>query len=370
MEAEKILCIADLEAAASKILPASTRDFFNSGATNQVTVRENSTAYSKYRILPLVLRNVSKVNTQINLFNRDITFPLCVSPAGLQGMAHPDGELATSRACANMGINMGISSYANHSVEQITSGGTEIGPVHHVMQLYSMTDREKEARIVRRAEASGCKAIFLTADSPVLGVRYNEWRNGFLPPPGLGYPMVEKTSEQIQKESHDDGFSSFNSNSHSWAREIPWLRSITNMEIWIKGVLTPEDVETAIEYGCDGVIISNHGGRQLDETPATIDALPACAKAARGRIRIHIDGGIRSGTDIFKALALGAECCWVGRPMLWGLAYNGQKGVELMLEILYNEFKRCMQLAGCKSVSEISSSSLAIVRSDGPLARL
>lgn len=235
-------------------------------------------------------------------------------------MAHPDGELATSRACASMGVNMGISSYANHSVEQITSVGAEIRPIHHVMQLYSMIDREKEARIVRRAEASGCKAIFLTADSPVLGVRYNEWRNGFQPPPGLGYPMIEKTSEQIQQESHDDGFSSFNSDSHSWAREIPWLRSITKMEIWIKGVLTPEDVETAIEYGCDGVIISNHGGRQLDETPATIDALPACAKAARGRIRIHIDGGIRSGTDIFKALALGAECCWVGRPMLWGLA--------------------------------------------------
>lgn len=295
-------------------------DFFNSGATNQVTVRENSSSYQKYRILPRVLKDVSQVSTKISLFNRDISFPLCVSPAGLQAMAHPDGELATSRACAKAGINMGVSSYANHSVEQITTAGKEIGPIHHVMQLYTMADREKEARIVHRAEAAGCKAIFLTADSPVLGVRYNEWRTGFLPSPGLDNPMIEKTSEQIQQQSHDDGFSSFNSASHSWAREIPWLRSITNMEIWIKGVLTPEDVETAIEYGCDGVVISNHGGRQLDETPATIDVLPACAKAARGRIRIHIDGGIRSGSDIFKALALGAECCWVGRPMLWGLA--------------------------------------------------
>ncbi|KAJ5242785.1 oxidoreductase [Penicillium citrinum] len=294
--------------------------FFNSGATNQVTVRENSSSYQKYRILPRVLKDVSQVSTKISLFNRDISFPLCVSPAGLQAMAHPDGELATSRACAKAGINMGVSSYANHSVEQITTAGKEIGPIHHVMQLYTMADREKEARIVHRAEAAGCKAIFLTADSPVLGVRYNEWRTGFLPSPGLDNPMIEKTSEQIQQQSHDDGFSSFNSASHSWAREIPWLRSITNMEIWIKGVLTPEDVETAIEYGCDGVVISNHGGRQLDETPATIDVLPACAKAARGRIRIHIDGGIRSGSDIFKALALGAECCWVGRPMLWGLA--------------------------------------------------
>ena len=235
-------------------------------------------------------------------------------------MAHPDGELATSRACAKMGVHMGVSSYANYTVEQIVEASKEVGPINHAMQLYIMNDKSKQERIVRRAEAAGCKAIFLTADSPVLGVRYNEWRNGFKPPPGLGYPMYERSSEWIQGQSHDDGFTASNSDSHSWAVDIPWLRRVSNMEIWIKGVLTPEDVETAIEYGCDGVVISNHGGRQLDETPATLDALPACAKAARGRIRIHVDGGIRSGSDIFKALALGAECCWVGRPVLWGLA--------------------------------------------------
>lgn len=235
-------------------------------------------------------------------------------------MAHPDGELATSRACATMGVHMGVSSYANYPVEQIIDASKEAGHINHAMQLYIMNDKAKQERIVRRAEAAGCKAIFLTADSPVLGVRCNEWRNGFKPPPGLGYPMYERSSEWIQSQSHDDGFTASNSDSHSWAVDIPWLRRVSNMEIWIKGVLTPEDVEMAIEYGCDGVIISNHGGRQLDETPATLDALPACAKAARGRIRIHVDGGIRSGSDIFKALALGAECCWVGRPVLWGLA--------------------------------------------------
>lgn len=297
-------------------------EFFNSGATNQVTVHENSSAYRKYRLLPRVLRDVSRIETKTILFGRDISFPLCISPAGIQAMAHPDGELATSRACATTGVNMGVSSYANHSIEEITNAGLEIGPIHHAMQLYTMVDRGKEERIVRRAEAAGCKAIFLTADSPVLGVRYHEVRNEFKPPAGLGYPMIEKTSLQVQQENHDDGFRGFNLDAHSWAREIPWLRSITKMEIWIKGVLAPEDVETAIEYGCDGVIISNHGGRQLDETPATIDALPACAKAAQGKIKIHIDGGIRSGVDIFKALALGAECCWVGRPALWGLAVS------------------------------------------------
>ncbi|KAI2716642.1 hypothetical protein DTO027I6_2017 [Penicillium roqueforti] len=322
--ANTILSIADLEEAASNSLPVSARDFFNSGATNEVTLHENYAAYRKYRLLPRVLRNVSLVDTGISLFDRDITFPLCVSPTGIQAMAHPEGELATSRACAKMGVNMGISSYANHSVEEITAAGKEVGSIHHVMQLYAMNDKAKQERIIRRAEAAGCKALFLTADSPVLGVRWNEWRNGFMPPVGLGYPMYERTSAEIQQQSHDDGFSSTNSDSHSWATEIPWLRSVTKMEIWIKGILTPEDVETAIEYGCEGIIISNHGGRQLDETPATIDALPACAKVARGRIKIHIDGGIRSGVDIFKALALGAECCWVGRPALWGLAYNAR----------------------------------------------
>ncbi|KAJ5878839.1 hypothetical protein N7455_002304 [Penicillium solitum] len=370
--ANKILSIADLEEAASNLLSVSARDFFNSGATNQVTLHDNYAAYRKYRLLPRVLRDASLVDTGISLFDRDIKFPLCVSPTGLQAMAHPEGELATSRACAKMGVNMGVSSYANHSVEEITVAGKEVGPIHHVMQLYAMNDKAKQERIVRRAEAAGCKAIFLTADSPVLGVRWNEWRNGFIPPVGLGYPMYERTSTEIQQQSHDDGFSSTNSDSHSWATEIPWLRRVTKMEIWIKGVLTPEDVETAIEYGCDGIIISNHGGRQLDETPATIDALPACAKTARGRIKIHIDGGIRSGVDIFKALALGAECCWVGRPALWGLAYDGQQGVELMLRILFDDFKRLFPKSTPSSFSDHSkrdsNNSLHSMQSEkGPL---
>ncbi|KAJ8106140.1 hypothetical protein OPT61_g9738 [Boeremia exigua] len=182
--------------------------------------------------------------------------------------------------------------------------------------------------------------------------------------------MLEKSSEMIRSDTHDAGFVGFNADYHSWAREIPWLRSISKMQIWIKGVLTAEDVLLAREYGCDGVVVSNHGGRQLDGTPATIDALPECVEAAAGQIRVHIDGGIRSGVDIFKALALGAECCWVGRPALWGLAYNGEAGVSTMLDVLYTDFRRCMQLTGCNSVADIGKSALGIARSDGPLARL
>lgn len=281
---------------------------------------ENSSAYNKYRLRPRVLVDVSGLDISTTVFGQRVDFPLGLSPTGLQAMAHPDGELATSRACARRNVPMGVSSFTNHSVEEITEAGKAVGPASHVMQLYTMRDRAKQERIIRRAEAAGCKAIFLTADSPVLGVRYTEVKHDFRTPAGLSFPMIEWDSETIQNQRHDAGFVAFNSDAHSWAREIPWLRSITNMQIWIKGVLTAEDVLLARQYGCDGVVVSNHGGRQLDGTPPTIDVLPECVKAAAGQIPVHIDGGIRTGSDIFKALALGAECCWIGRPTLWGLA--------------------------------------------------
>ncbi|KAH7000481.1 (S)-2-hydroxy-acid oxidase [Ilyonectria destructans] len=365
-----ILNIDDVKRAASAKLPSIAREFYNAGSTNQVTVTENTTAYSKYRLRPRVLVDVSKADMTTTVFGQKIAFPLCVSPAGLQAMAHPDGELATSRACAKRGVHMGVSSFSNHSVEDIRAVGLEAGPIQHAMQLYTMQDREAQLRIIRRAEKVGCTAILLTGDSPVLGVRYNEYRNDFRTPEGLGLPNLERTSESIRAQTHDDGFNAFNSDSHSWAKEIPWLRSVSKMQIWIKGVLTAEDVQLAIQYGCDGVIVSNHGGRQLDETVPTIDALPECVKAARGKIRVHIDGGIRNGTDIFKALALGAECVWIGRPVLWGLAYDGEAGVTKTLDILYEEFKRCMLLCGCSTVADITPAALGIVRKDGPLARL
>jgi (S)-2-hydroxy-acid oxidase len=296
--------------------------FYDSGATDQVTVKENSSAYLKYRLRPRVLVDVSQVDTSTQLFGRKIKFPLGISPAGLQAMAHPDGELATVRAAAKSGLAMAVSSFSNYSVEDIRAAGSKVGPIDHAMQLYTMKNREAELQIIRRAEAMGHKAIFLTADSPVLGVRYTEVRNDFRTPDGLDFPMLGWSSELIRSRTHDNSFTDFNSDSHNWAAEIPWLRSVTKMEIWIKGVLTAEDVLLARQYGCDGVLVSNHGGRQLDGTPATIDALPECVAAADGKIRVHIDGGVRSGSDIFKALALGAEMVWIGRPAIWGLAVS------------------------------------------------
>lgn len=306
-------------------------EFYNSGSTDQVTIHENSTAFLKYRLRPRVLVDVSRVDTSTTLFGRSISFPLSVSPAGLQAMAHPEGELATSRACARKGVNMAISSYSNYSIEDVRSAAAEIGSIDHAIQMYTMRDREVQQRIIRKAEAAGCKAIILTADSPVLGVRYNEWKNDFRTPEGLEFPIIEWTSQKVRSQTHDSGFVAFNDDSHSWARDIPWLRARTNMQIWIKGVLTAEDTELAVEHGCDGVVVSNHGGRQLDGVMATLDALPECVEAANGQIGVHVDGGFRSGTDIFKALALGAECCWVGRPAIWGLAVSDTLALSFLL---------------------------------------
>ncbi|KAK2590906.1 hypothetical protein QQS21_011404 [Conoideocrella luteorostrata] len=374
---ELILNVNDVKAAAARKLAVTAREFYDAGSGDQVTVAENSTAYSKYRLRPRVLVDVSQTDTSVSVFGQKIAFPLCVSPAGIQAMAHPDGELATSRACAKRGIHMGVSSFSNHAVEEVRAAGREAGPpppvaapLQHAMQLYTMQDRSAQLRIIQRAERAGCAAVLLTADSPVLGVRYSEVRNDFRTPEGLALPMLERTSEAIRAQTHDGGFTSFNSSSHSWAREIPWLRSVTSMQIWIKGVLTAEDVQLAVHYGCDGVIVSNHGGRQLDQTPATIDVLRECVDAANGKIDVHIDGGIRSGTDIFKALALGAKCVWIGRPIIWGLAYDGEAGATKTLDILYTEFKHCMQLCGCKSVADITPSCLGVISKDGPLARL
>ena len=308
------------------------------------------------------------MTTSTTCLGRDIKFPLSISPAGIQAMAHLDGELATSRACCKMGINMAISSFANYTVEDIVAAGGS--NVTYSMQLYMMKDRALQERIIRRAEAAGCKAIFLTADSPVLGVRFNEWRNDFRTPEGLEFPLLELTTEKIRQQTHDSGFVAFNDDSHNWERDIPWLRSKTKMQIWIKGVLTAEDTELAIKHGCDGIIVSNHSGRQLDGVPATIDALVECVDAARGRIPVHVDGGFRKGTDIFIALALGAQCVWVGRPAIWGLAYKGQDGVETMVEVLYEDFRRCMALCGCKSTDEIGRSCLSRMGVDGLLRRM
>lgn len=316
-----IVNMDELRDAGTAKLPQSVSDFFNSGSEWMETLNANRSAFAKYKLRSRVLVDVSKPDTSTQVFGGRVSVPLCISPVGLQAMAHPDGELATSRACAKAGINMGISSWANYDFDKIMAEGEGQG-VRYALQMYTMRDKDLQEKIIRRAEARGVKAILLTADSPVLGVRWNEYKGDFRKVKGIDMPIIGITEEMWHSGTHDETFTKFNDDSHSWARDIPYLRSLTKMEIWVKGVMTGDDTLEAIKHGVDGIIVSNHGGRQLDGVPGTLDALVECVSAGQGRIKIHVDGGFRSGSDIFKALCLGADCCWVGRPAIWGLAVS------------------------------------------------
>ncbi|TDZ26818.1 Oxidase FUB9 [Colletotrichum orbiculare MAFF 240422] len=342
----KVHTIRDLMELGSKKLPKMYRDYYNEGAMDLVSLRDNEEAYNRYKILPRILVNVDNIDLSTTIFGSKVSFPLGFSPAAMHKLAHPDGELATSRAAASMNICMALSSYATESLENVAAQG--LGNPY-VMQLCVLRDRETTVQMLRRAEAAGYKAIFLSVDTPLLGRRLNEYRNNFCLPDGVEWPnLLSDGKSELSGEIKDGKAVSKHDFDPSldWDSAIPWLKKHTKLQLWLKGVYTPDDVTLAIRHGLDGVVISNHGGRQLDGVPATLDVLRICAPVAAGKIPIAVDGGIRRGTDIFKALALGASHCFVGRIPIWGLAYNGQEGVELALKILMYELKVTMALAG------------------------
>ncbi|OBT84467.1 hypothetical protein VE02_06428 [Pseudogymnoascus sp. 03VT05] len=340
-----VVSINDLKELGSQRLPKMFREYYNHGAMDMITLRENEESYDRYRILPRVLRNVSNLDTSSTIFGQKVTFPLGLSPSAMHKLAHPIGEIGTSKAAANMGISMCLSSYATTSLERVIA---ESKGNPYMMQMCVVKDRNITLQLLKRAESAGYKALFLSVDVPALGRRLNEMRNNFTLPESLTFPnILSGGSEEfaMSEEEKRNGPKAFD-DSLEWEEIVPWLKQNTTMEIWLKGITSPKDVELAIKHGIDGVVISNHGGRQLDSMPATLDVLEECSNVSRGRIPLAIDGGIRRGSDIFKALALGANHCFIGRIAIWGLAYNGQEGVELALKILLHEFEVTMRLAG------------------------
>ncbi|KAJ5786795.1 FMN-dependent dehydrogenase [Penicillium pulvis] len=380
----EVFCIADLEEKGSANLPKAYRDYYNDGAMDMLTsLRDNQNAFDRYKIRPRVLRNVSKVDPSTTICDTKVSFPFGFSPAAMHKIAHPDGEVGTSRAAAAIGVPMGLSAYATDPLEAVIEAGRG-NP--YFMQVNFLMDKSIMIDILTRAERSGYKAILLTVDAPIYGIRHNEGRNNFCPPEGIQYPNMAPGKElrfDVEEEYSLDYDPSL-----TWKEAVDFLRKHTKLDIWIKGVYTPEDVSLAISHGLEGVVISNHGGRQLDSVPATLDALRECAPVAKGKIAIAIDGGIRRGSDIFKAIALGADFCFAGRIPIWGLAYNGTAGVELSLKILYKEFKQVMGLAGCVSlfpevgqlntdiksrctnVGEINRSHLSVLDCKGRLSKI
>ncbi|XP_028243356.1 (S)-2-hydroxy-acid oxidase GLO1-like isoform X3 [Glycine soja] len=332
MKMDMITNVNEYEAIAKEKLPKMVYDYYASGAEDQWTLKENQNAFSRILFRPRILVDVSKIDLTATVLGFKISMPIMIAPTAMQKMAHPEGELATARAASAAGTIMTLSSWATSSVEEVASTGPDI----RFFQLYVFKDRNVAAQLVRRAERAGFKAIALTVDTPILGRREADIKNRFALPSHL----VLKNFEGLDLRKLD--------------KDIQWLQTITSLPILLKGVLTAEDTRIAVQAGVAGIIVSNHGARQLDYVPATIMALEEVVKAAQGRIPVFLDGGIRRGTDVFKALALGAAGVFIGRPVLFSLAADGEAGVRKVLQMLRDEFELTMALSGCRSLKEIT----------------
>ncbi|XP_040069548.1 hydroxyacid oxidase 1 [Ixodes scapularis] len=300
-------------------------------------------AYLRLRLRPRVLKNVAQRNMEVTLLgDQRLSMPLAISPTAFQKMAHSDGELATARAARRAGTLMVLSIYSTTSFEDVRQAAPE---GLQWFQLYISPDREVTKALVIRAEKAGYRALVVTVDLPVPGKSSSKTKSGFKPPRVPNFEGTSVNPSEVYKELVLDP-------SLTWDA-ISWLKSITELPIILKGITTAEDAEEAISRGVSAILVSNHGGRQLDGVPATVEVLPGVVAAVRGRIEVYVDGGIRRGTDVIKALALGAKVVFVGRPAIWGLAYKGEAGINQMLEILREEIDRTLALMGCSSLDQL-----------------
>lgn len=363
MAADTILSLAELEATALTMVNKVTREYWANGAGDNQTVRDNAAAFNWYRIRPRVLRNVQHVDLCTTVLGRKVSIPVGIAPSGWHKMAHPVGEAGTARAARKLGTVMGVSMGTAMgkapeeicSPEEVKAAG---GPAVKFFQLYIFRRRDLTRQLLRRVESAGYEAVMLTVDTAYVGRRVAEIRNR---PHMPSFLKVISFGAQLGDEAVASDDVTIDS-SLVWEEIIPWLKRNTKMQIWLKGIVTAEDAALAVRHGADGIVVSNHGGRQLDGCVPTLDALPEVVEAVGGAIPVHLDGGIRRGGDIFRALALGADFVWIGRPALWGLVYGGERGVELVLETLREELKICMGLAGCASVGQIDASYLREAR--------
>ncbi|KAG1652501.1 Hydroxyacid oxidase 1 [Nymphon striatum] len=316
-----LVCIDDFERYAFQHLPRNALDYYRSGANDEQTLKDNRLAFSRLRLKPRVLRDVSKRCHETTILGDKIKFPICVSPTAMQRMAHPDGEVATAKAAESVGTAMILSTIATSSIEEIAEGAPSL---LKWFQLYIYRDRKITQQLVIRAEKAGYKAIVLTVDTPMFGLRLADARNKFKLPSHLrmkNFDQIGIKSTGVQKAKNESGLNEYAASlfdpSITW-KDILWLRQITHLPIIVKA----EDALLSLEHGASAIMVSNHGARQLDGVPATIDVLPEIVKAVNGRCEVYLDGGIRTGTDVLKALALGARAVFMGRPLLWGLTYD------------------------------------------------
>lgn len=343
----------DFEQAAERLLPRGTFDYYAGGALDEVTLREGRAAYDRIPLYYRVLRGVGTHTLATTVLNEPVSMPVLIAPTAFHRLAHDEGELATARAAGAAGTLMIVSTLSNTRIEDIVAAAS--GPVW--FQLYIYRDRELTKDLVARVEAAGCRALVLTVDAPLIGRRERDLRNGFALPPNLA-AMNLKGSGQHRVDTTVEGsglhayVAKYIDPTIEWS-DVEWLRSITRLPLVIKGIARADDARRAVDAGARAVVVSNHGGRQLDTSPATIDALPPIADAVADRAEIYVDGGVRRGTDVIKAIARGARAVLIGRPVLWGLAVGGENGVRQVLDILRTELDNALGLCGCTDIEDV-----------------
>jgi len=333
MAGSRYLQVDDYEPVAKEKLPPDVYDYYAGGAGDEWTLAENRRAFQRWVIRPRMLTGAYPPDPSTELLGTRISFPVLVAPWAYQRMAHPDGELATARAAARARTIMTVSSNAADALEDVAAG-TDFAKW---WQLYVYTDRAVSEEVLLRVHAAGYAAVCFTVDFPVAGLRHRDERNACVMP--IGLPQDELVFDP-----------------HLTWDDVAWIRERAPVPVLVKGVLTREDARIAVDLGVDAIVVSNHGGRQLDGVAAGLTVLPEVVDAVGGRVPVVVDGGVRRGTDVFKAIALGATAVMVGRPACWGLAVAGEEGVVDVLRILRTEFENAMTLAGVGTVGAINGS--------------
>jgi 4-hydroxymandelate oxidase len=353
-----ILNLLEFESAARAHLEPSAFDYFVSGADDEVTLAENRSAFSRLKLHYRVLTGIKERALETEILGQKLNLPVIVAPMAFQRLAHNDGEVAMARAIADAGSLMTMSTMATSSMEEIQreSPATKLW-----YQVYLFKDRGANLEMIQRAERAGAKALVLTVDTPMLGKRERDIRNRFEPPTHLGLGNLLAGLDAVPEDAAGSKLAA-HAKMH-WKLEIgwddlSWLCSVSRLPVVIKGVCHHADAKLALEHGVAGIWVSNHGGRQLDTSPATIDVLPRIADAVGGAVPVILDGGVRRGTDVIKALALGATCVAVGRPMMWALAVGGQVGVAHAFDLLRAEIDAALCLSGYADVNKLPRSLL------------
>jgi 4-hydroxymandelate oxidase len=352
------LSVADYARAAGAKLSKEVCDYYEGGALDEITLRENIAGWERLKLYYRVLAGVGDRELGRTLLGQKISMPICVAPTAFHKLACGEGEIATARAAKAAGTLFILSSLSNTAMESVFAQAAS----PRWFQLYIYRDREITRALVQRAEAAGAEAIVLTVDAPGLGTRERDTRNRFTLPDGLRVENLSPLGKGTMPEVSGSGLAAYvrdNFKSDLSFEDLDWLCGSTRLPIVVKGVCRGDDARRAVEHGSKAIVVSNHGGRQLDTAPATSEVLPHIVDAVGERCEIYVDGGVRRGSDVLKAIALGARAVMVGRPILWGLTVAGEKGALNILEILRRELDEAMLLCGCTRLSDINRSLLA-----------